>query len=115
MNILEFLGFWPVLNNLYFVIRHGEARRRKDVSQILYQLRVKFTFLCFGIKTSFAEILEYFFYMLVMLGHVIQVDEYIIQIDNDTDIQKVRENVIHESLEDYGSIGKTEGHYRPFK
>jgi len=76
---------------------------------------VEFAFLCFGIKTSLVETLEYFFYMLVMLGHVIQVDEYIIQIDHDTDIQKVGENVVHELLEGRGSIGKTEGHYRPFK
>ena len=103
------------MNNLYFVIRHGKARRRKDVSQILYQLRVKFAFLYFGIKISLVKTLEYFFYMLVMFGHVIQVDEYIIQIDHDTDIQKVGENVVHESLEGRGSIGKTEGHYRPFK
>jgi len=76
---------------------------------------VELTFLCFGIKTSLAEMLEYFFYMLVILGYVIQVDEYIIQIDHDTDIQKVGENVIHESLEGRRSIGETEGHYRPFK
>ena len=59
--------------------------------------------------------LKYFFYMLVMFGHVIQVDKYIIQIDHDIDIQEIRENVVYESLKDYGSIGKTEGHYRPFK
>ena len=53
--------------------------------------------------------------MLVMLRHVIQVDKYIIQIDHDTDIQKIRENVIHESLEGCRSIGKTKRHYRPFK
>jgi len=115
LNILDLLGFQPVLNNLYFVVGHGEARRRKDVSQILYQLGVEFVFLCFGIKTSLAKTLEYFIYILVMLRHVIQVDEYIIQIDHDTDIQKVGENDIHESLESYRSIGKTEGHYRPFK
>jgi len=78
LNILDLLGFQLVLNNLYFVIRHSKARRRKDVSQILCQLEVEFTFLCFGIKTSLAEILEHFSYMLVMFGHVIQVDEYII-------------------------------------
>ena len=61
------------------------------------------------------ETLKYFFHMLVMLGHVIQVDEYIIQIDHNTDIQKIRENVIHELLESHGSISKTEEHYRPFK
>jgi len=103
------------LNNLYFVVRHSKARRKKDVFQILYQLGVEFAFFCFGIKTSLAKILEYFFYMLVMLEHVIQVDKYIIQIDHNTDIQKIRENIVHESLEDCGSIGKTERHYRPFK
>jgi len=71
LNILDFYGFWLVLNNLYFVVEHNEARRRKNVSQILYQLRVEFAFLCFGIKTSLVEMLEYFFYMPVMLRHVI--------------------------------------------
>jgi len=76
---------------------------------------VKFTFLCFGIKISLVEMLEYFFHMLVMLGHVIQVDEYIIQIDHDTNIQNIGENIIHESLKGCRSIGKTEGYYRLFK
>jgi len=53
--------------------------------------------------------------MPVMLGHVIRVDEYIIQIDYNTDIQKIAENVIHELLEGCGSIGKTKRYYRPFK
>ena len=115
MNVLDFLKLWPVLNNLHFVIRHSKARRGEDVSQILYQLGVKFLFLCFDIKTSLVEMLEYFFYMLVMFGHVIQVDEYIIQINHDTDIQEIGENIVHELLKDCGSIGETKGHYRPFK
>jgi len=71
LNILDFLGFWLVLNNLYFVIEHSKARRRKNVFQILYQLGVEFAFLCFGIKTSLAEMFEYSFYIPVMLEHVI--------------------------------------------
>jgi len=47
--------------------------------------------------------------------HIIQVDEYIIQIDHNTDIQEIRENVIHELLKNCGSIGETEEYYRPFK
>jgi len=53
--------------------------------------------------------------MLVMFGHVIQVDEYIIQINYDIDIQKIGENIIYKLLKGYGSIGKTKGHYRPLK
>ena len=76
---------------------------------------MEFAFLCFGIKTSLVEMVEHFFYMLVMFRHVIRVNEYIIQIDHDTDIQEIRENVVHESLKDHGSISKTKGYYRPFK
>jgi len=71
LNVLDFLRFQPVLNNLYLVIGHNKARRRKDISQILYRLEVEFAFLYFGIKTSLVEKLEYFFHMLVMLEHVI--------------------------------------------
>ena len=39
---------------------------------------------------------EYFFHMLVMFKHVIQVNKYIIQIDYDINIQKVRENVVYD-------------------
>jgi len=103
------------LNNLYFVIGHGKAGRRKDVSQILYQLRVKFIFLYFGIKASLVEMLEYFLNILMMFVHVIRVDKYIIQIDNDINIQQIRENIVYELLKDCGSIGKTERYYRLFK
>jgi len=50
-----------------------------------------------------------------MFVHVIWVDKYIIQIDHNTDIQKVRKKVVHESLEGHKSIGKTEEHYRLLK
>ena len=76
---------------------------------------MKFTFLYFGIKASLAEMLKYFFNILVMFGHVIQVDEYIIKIDHNTDIQKIRKNIIHELLKDYRSISKTKEYYRLFK
>ena len=59
--------------------------------------------------------LEYFLNMLVMFRHVIWVNEYIIQIDHNTDIQKIRENIVHELLEGRESIGKTKEHYRPLK
>jgi len=51
---------------------------------------------------------EYFFNILVVYRHIIKVNEYIIKIDLDTNIQKVREYTIHELLEDYNDINKTE-------
>ena len=93
LDVLDFLGLQPVLNNLYFIVRHGKIKRRKNVSQILYQLRVKLIFLCFGIKASLAEMLEYFLHMLVIYRHVIRINEYIVQIDHNTDIQKIKKRL----------------------
>jgi len=115
LNILNFLGPQPVLNNLNFIVKHGQARWRKNISQILYQLKVEFTFLCFGIKTSLTKILEYFLNMLAMFRHVIWVDEYIIQIDHDIGIQEIGEKIVHKLLKDHRSIGKTKRYYRPLK
>ena len=61
------------------------------------------------------EMLKHFFNMPVMFRHVIQVDKYIIQIDYNTDIQKVGENVVYKLLKDHESIGKTKEHCRPLK
>ena len=53
--------------------------------------------------------------MPVMFRHAVWVDEYIIQINYNTNIQKVREKIVYKLLESYRSIGKTGVHYRPLK
>jgi len=50
-----------------------------------------------------------------MFGHVVQVDEYVIQINHNIGIQKVGKKIVHKSLESYRSIGKTKGYYRLLK
>ena len=45
-----------------------------------------------------------------MFEHVIWVDEYIIQINHNTNIQKIRENFVHKLLKDYRIIDKTKGY-----
>jgi len=57
----------------------------------------------------------YLLNMLVIFRHIIQVDEYIIQIDHNTDIQKIRKEVIHKLLKGCGSISKTERYYKLFE
>ena len=76
---------------------------------------MNFIFLCFGIKASLVEILEYFLNILAIFEHVVWVDKYIIQINYNTDIREIRKKIINELLESYKSIGKTEEHYRLFK
>ena len=50
---------------------------------------------------------EYFLDMPAICRYVIRKDEYIIQIDHDSDIQKIGKKVIHELLKGQKSIGKT--------
>ena len=78
------------MNNLNFVIRYSKIRRRKNVSQILYQLRrVELIFFYFSIKASLTETFKYFLNIIVMFRYVVGVNEYIIQIYYDTNIQKI--------------------------
>jgi len=53
LDILDFYWFRSFLDDFDFVVGHGEPRRRKNISEIFYQLRIKFIFLSFYIKSSF--------------------------------------------------------------
>ena len=50
-----------------------------------------------------------------MLRKAIRVDQYVIQIDNDIDVDHICKNVIHEPLKSCGSISKPFGNYQPLK
>jgi len=50
-----------------------------------------------------------------MFRHIIQVDKYIIQIDHNTNVQNVGENIIYKLLKGCGSISKTKKYYRPLE
>ena len=63
-----------------------------------------------GIKTIFLEMSEYLPDMLVMEFWIVGVDEYIIQVANNTDIEHVGEDIIHKSLKSGRSIGEPERH-----
>lgn len=61
------------------------------------------------------EIFEHFLDIPVMFGHVIGVDKYIIQIYYNTNIQKIRKEVVHESLKGHRSISQIKEYYKSFK
>ena len=63
----------------------------------------------------FLEASEDFSDMFSVLFHVVGVDEDVIQIDKDTYIKHVREDVIHEVLKSCQCVSQTEGHNTPFK
>ena len=57
-------------------------------------------------NTSFVEVFKYFFDMLLIHEYVVRVNEYIIKIDHDINIQKIREYIVYELLKDYRDISK---------
>jgi hypothetical protein len=53
--------------------------------------------------------------VLFVRGKVGGVDENVIEVNNDTDVDHVREGVVHEMLECRGSIQESEWHDTPFE
>ena len=53
--------------------------------------------------------------MSLVLGHIFRIDEDIVEVDDDTNVEEVTENVIHEALESGRGIRKSERHNEPFK
>src|SRR5882724_12671909 len=76
---------------------------------------MKLALISLGKNSISSESLEYFLNMGLVLGHIVGVDEDVIQIDDDCDINHVCENIIHKSLKGCRCIGMPFRHYRPFE
>jgi hypothetical protein len=50
-----------------------------------------------------------------VLRRVVGIDQDVVDIDNDTNIKHITETVIHETLKNRGTVGKTERHDLPLK
>src|SRR5882672_10185124 len=89
LNILDFLGFRPILDNLDLVQGHGEAFWRQHVSEVFTGSEVELAFVCMGKKSISVESSEYFPNMSFVLGNVVRIDEDVIQIDDDYDVDHI--------------------------
>src|SRR5882672_2795531 len=98
LNVLDFPGFGPILDNLDLVQGHGEAFGRQHVSEVFAGSDMELTYVCMGKKSVSAEPSEYFLNMSFVLGNVVRIDENVIQVDGDYDINHIHEDVIHKSL-----------------
>ena len=68
-----------------------------------------------SVKLIFAESTEYLSDMFAVKVLVVGVDEYIIKVDNYTNVEHVGENIVHKSLKSGWSVGESEWHDQPFK
>ena len=62
-----------------------------------------------------SELSEYFTDMFIMLLGVIREDQNVIEINNNSNVKKILEDVIHETLGSGRCISQTKGHDMPFK
>ena len=109
LNILDFLGFGKILDDLDLVWGHGEAFRRQHISKEITGSDVALAFVCTGKKSISVESLVHFPDMGFVLGNVVGVDEDVVQIDDDYDVDHIREDVVHESLKSCWCISSPSG------
>src|SRR5882672_4899977 len=105
----------PILDNLDLLQGHGEAFLRQHVSKVFTGSDVELTFVCMGKISISMESSEYFPNMSFVLRNVVRVDKDVIQVDDDYDVNHIRKDVIHESLESCWCISKPFRHYQPLK
>src|SRR5467141_218764 len=115
LNILDFPRFGPILDNLDLIWGHGEAFRRQHVSEVFAGSDVELAFVCMGKKSVSAESSEYFLNMSFVLGNVVGINEDVVQIDDDYDVNHIREDGIHESLKSCWCISKPFRNYQPLE
>ena len=72
---------------------------------------MKLTLIGLDKESVSSESSEYFLNMGLVLGHIVRVDENVVQVDDDCDIDHIHENVVHKSLKGCGCIGKPFRHY----
>src|SRR5467141_1183935 len=115
LNILDFPGFGPILDNLDLVWGHGEAFGRQHVSEVFSGSDVELAFVCTGKKSISMESSEYFPNMSFVLRNVVGIDEDVVQIDDDNDINHIHKDVIHKSLKSCWCISKPFRNYQPLE
>ena len=73
------------------------------------------TLIGMGVKSVLSESSEYLSDMFPVVIKIIGVDQNVVQINENTYIQEIRENIIHKTLKSGRGIGKSEGHNTPLK
>ena len=74
MNIFNFLGLGPVLDDLDFGGIHAESAGTNNVPKVFHRIRVETTLVTIYKETMFSEALEYLLNMLLMVSHVVGKD-----------------------------------------
>ena len=86
MNILDFLGFRPILDSLNFGGVHLQTILRKNKAKVFDSVTGESTLVGVCIETMLAEMAEDLMNMLLMLCGVVRINEDVVKVYNDIDI-----------------------------
>ena len=109
LDVFDFPGFRPILDDLDLIRGHGEAFRGQHVSEVFAASDMELAFVCTGKQSIGMEPLKYFLNMEYVFGNVVGIDEDVVQIYDDHDINHIHENVIHKSLKATGALVSPSG------
>ena len=68
-----------------------------------------------GVKSILLESLEHLSDMILVVTKIIRVDQDVVQINENTYVEEIGEDVIHKTLKSGGGVGKSERHNTPLK
>src|SRR5882724_7608695 len=105
LDVFDFLGFWPILDDLDLVRGHGEAFGRQHVCEVFTGSDMELAFVCMSKQSISTEPTKYFLNMSFVLRNVVGIDENVIQIYDDNDVDP-------KSLKSCWSISKPFRHYQ---
>src|SRR5882724_3777878 len=111
LDVFDFPGFRPILDNLDLVRGHGEAFGRQHVSEVFAGSDMELTFVCVSKQSISAEPAKYFLNVSFVFINVVGIDENVVQIYDDNDVNHICEDVVHELLKSCWSISKPFRHY----
>jgi hypothetical protein len=115
LDIMDRLRFGPTSDSLDLVGCHGNAIGRDDITKKLDGGFVELAFLGLGVKSISSKTLQDLTHMAFMLSGIAREDQDVVEVDEDIDIEKVSEEVIHPLLERCRGIGETKGHDKAFE
>ena len=115
MIVFDLTRFRPVQNSFNFRGIHFETIFQEKESQIFDGISGKLAFVRTAVKAMLPELTKNFPYMCFVLGRVVGKNKDVVQIDNNIDVQKVTENVIHKMLKSSQGISESKWYNTPFK
>ncbi|KIK74725.1 hypothetical protein PAXRUDRAFT_174858, partial [Paxillus rubicundulus Ve08.2h10] len=92
LHVFDFLRFWLISDSSDIVGGHSQAAREEEVSKVFDRG---------GMCNLWFNVYEYLMDMVFVRGHVLGIDEDVVQIDYNANIEHISDNGVDEPLESH--------------